>query len=366
MKLKITRAKLLNGINAVAGINKGVQMQVLRNMRLDALAGYLSLTTTNLDLQVVFRTKAEVEDAGDILMDSAFFARFVTAMPEGVVTIEAEKDKMAHITGGEVNYHLATDDPANFPAMATADTDDKDKTLFIPCMTLAEMIRKVRFAASTDETRRSLMGVNLKHADGRLVATATSGRSLATVNYGTNGGEDFEATIPSASVAILSRLLAKTEDVGDCGIRMSGPVVRFVTDDWCVTTKRIDDAYPNWKRVVPESNSKSATFNRATFLLELQRAAAATAGEQLGVSVTFANGKITFDAKSQQTRAKIDMVAKYEGETVTFHLDPALLAPALDCIEENEMTAEFNDGSSAIVLVCSIPWLAVIMPLRKI
>ena len=154
MKLKITRAKLLNGINAVAGINKGVQMQVLRNMRLDAVAGYLSLTTTNLDLQVVFRTKAEVEDTGDILMDSAFLARFVTAMPEGVVTIEAEKDKMAHITGGEVNYHLATDDPANFPAMATADTDDKDKTLFIPCVTLAEMIRKVRFAASTRAPRR--------------------------------------------------------------------------------------------------------------------------------------------------------------------------------------------------------------------
>lgn len=364
MKLKITRAKLLNGINAVAGINKGVSLPVLKNMRLDAVGGYLSLTTTNLDLQVVYRMKAEIEADGDILMDSAFLARFVTAMPEGVVTIEAEKDKMAHITGGEVNYHLATDDTVNFPAMATADTDDKDKTLFIPCMTLAEMIRKVRFAASTDETRRSLMGVNLKHADNRLVATATSGRSLATVNYGTDGGEDFEATIPSASVAILSRLLAKTEDGGDVAIRMSGPVVRFAAADWCVTTKHLADIYPNWKRVVPESNSNTATFNRATFLLELQRAAAA-AGDQLGVSVTFAKGKITFDAKSQLTRAKIDMEAKYEGETVTFHIDPALLAPALDCIEESEMTAEFNDGSSAIVLVCSIPWLAVIMPLRK-
>lgn len=365
MKLKITKSKLTSALSAVAGVSKGAHLAVLKNVRLDAVAGHLSITSTNLDQQVVFRVKAEIEESGAVLMDSAYFSRFVTALPEGVVTIEAKEGKAAHIAGGEVNYRLETSAAANFPAMSGADATDREQTLFLPVATFKEILRKVRFAVCVDETRRALMGVYFEHEGGRLVATATNGRSLATVEHDTSGGEDFKAIVPTATIALLSRLLAKSME-GEVGIRMSGPVVRFVTDDWCVTSKRIDADYPNWRKVVPEYSANRASFNRATFLLELQRASAATSAERCGVSVKFSKGTITFEALSGVASAKISMEASYEGDEVTFCVDPAILSPALDCIDGPEMAVEFNDGASALVLKCDLPWIAVIMPLRKV
>ena len=57
---------------------------------------------------------------------------------------------------------------------------------------------------------------------------------------------------------------------------------------------------------------------------------------------------------------------KPNGGEAKFHFNPRLLREALEAIDEDEFTFGFNGSGpgNAVVLKCTVPWLAVVMPLR--
>ena len=80
-----------------------------------------------------------------------------------------------------------------------------------------EMLRKVKFAVSTDGTRKSITGVNIALKDGLLGMTATDGRRLAHVEKEFDAGAearhaDFNFTLPMKAVGTLYALLEKMEE----------------------------------------------------------------------------------------------------------------------------------------------------------
>ena len=79
------------------------------------------------------------------------------------------------------------------------------------------------------------------------------------------------------------------------------------------------------------------------------------------------NGKVTFAAKNEMTSAKIEVpnCVLLHDAVKSFKVDPQLVIDALKAIDDNFFTLDYSAGSSAIVIKCSIPWLAVVMPIRE-
>ena len=79
----------------------------------------------------------------------------------------------------------------------------------MPCQTLKEMLRKTSYAASQDDTRRTLKGVLMSFKDMKLTMVATDGRRLALVENEMEFPKDNEKDIilPSKAVQELQRAL---------------------------------------------------------------------------------------------------------------------------------------------------------------
>ena len=369
MKTEIERAQLAEAAQAVKGLVSKDGLSAFSKIRLDA-SGCLSVTGSNGDVQVEWRLEdGEIENTGTVTLPGAAFVSFVAAMPEGKVEIDDDFGKKVRMKGGGVVFKLAAGEAIDFPMMA-GPKDEAKAALHIDAVLFREMLRKVRFAVSTDATRTNLAGVNIDLKDGKLGMTATDGRRLAHVgriDVTDKAMPGMNITLPTKTVAILYGLLERMPD-GDVYMVLDGSAVRIVGDKWGMTAKVLAYAYPDWHRVVPEDKGDTHLIRmKRTMFLEAMGRAALASDETGGVKITIVNGRATFEARNDITDAKTDMpVEDMDNVKCEFRVNPRLMKDALEVIDDDEFILHTDcGGSTPFKLTCTVPWVAVIMPYRK-
>ena len=95
MKLTAEREKLLAPLQAVIGVVERRQtMPVLANVLLGVRQGQLSITATDLEVELVAATEVSVQDSGDITVPGRKFLDILRALPEKLsvsLSVEGEK-----------------------------------------------------------------------------------------------------------------------------------------------------------------------------------------------------------------------------------------------------------------------------------
>lgn len=363
MNTKITRSLLAEANGAVKGLIQKDSSSPFSRVRLDASGTNVSLTASNGDVQVEYRVVGDTLADGTATLPGGLFVRFADAMPLGIVEIGGEPGKKFKMSGEGVTFRVASGEAADYPVMAGPSNDAA--TFEIESVLLRELLRKVKFAASEDRTRAAICGVNIKLSGEKLSLTATDGRRLAHVETEISRGEagkpgEIDVTLPNKTVGVLWALL--DGESSDILVTADGKSARFVGGKWLMTTKVLEEKYPGWERVVPEKTEHEATIGRDTFLEAMGRAALAS-GEDNVVKVTVADGQVKFEARSALSSASMAISdCKADGEEM-FHFDSRILKDTLESIDDDDFRLLFNGSKTPVVLKCSVPWLAVIMPM---
>src|ERR1700738_652362 len=102
MKLTAEREKLLAPLQAVIGVVERRQtMPVLANVLLGVRQGQLSITATDLEVELVASTEVAVQEAGDITVPGRKLLDILRALPEKLsVSLTAAGEKMVMKAGG--------------------------------------------------------------------------------------------------------------------------------------------------------------------------------------------------------------------------------------------------------------------------
>ena len=171
MKLSITRDSLHAGLGAVAAtIPAKTTLPVLSNILLEAKEGSLSLSGTDLDISVSVKIDAEVEREGSVTVPARKFAEIARELPAAPVHIEVDGVEI-RIEGGKSRFKLFGLAPEEFPSFPEVEFDDSWR---MKATDLHELISRVSFAVSTDESRPILNGVlwQLRPDSATMVATS--------------------------------------------------------------------------------------------------------------------------------------------------------------------------------------------------
>ena len=106
MKLTAEREKLLTPLQAVIGVVERRQtMPVLANVLLGVRQGQLTITATDLEVELVAATEVAVQDAGDITVPGRKFLDILRALPEKLIvslSVEGEKIVIRRVAAGLV------------------------------------------------------------------------------------------------------------------------------------------------------------------------------------------------------------------------------------------------------------------------
>ena len=362
MKFKIVRSKFLEGLKSVQNIvaAKG-SLPILQNVLMEADENRLVMTTTDLDISIRSSVECEIVESGATTLPVKLLFNSISKAAEGEIVVEVDDKERATITAGSAKFKLAGLPEADFPRLPK----DEDAYAYeIPQATLREMFRKVSYAASQDDTRRTLKGVLMSFKASKLTMVATDGRRLALVENEIEFPKDVEKDIvlPSKAVQELQRSL-NGEEIASVMIQKTQ--VSFKLGNITIYSKLMDDVYPNYRQVIPKETVEKITIDRQLLLDALDRASVMTMDEAHSTKLIFSEGKLTVtSAASDIGEAKDEVAIKYAGEPIEIIFNPSYVMDPLKAIDDDEITINLNNGHSPAVIKCSIPFLYVLMPLR--
>lgn len=362
MKLSITKGTFLDGLKDVQSVipAKAVN-QMMQNVLLEAADGKLVLTTTDLDMTVRREVKCEVEEPGATTLPAKTLFSAIAKATDGIVNVSADENDIAVVNAARSRYRFTGKPMVNFPRIAL---EEENYQYTVEKAVLHEMIRKVAYAVSQDETRRPLRGVLFSFKDQKLTMVATNGKRMAMVEQELEfpAGTDRDVIVPAKAINEINKSL---EGEGEVKIVLRNTNIAFELEGMTIYSKLIDDKYPNYRLVIPTNVPNEVKLDRQEFINAIERVS--VFGNDRSASLTF-EGNTLFVRSSSSDIGELndELSIKYLGEKIEVSFDPAYLLDPLKAIDDDEITIKMLDGSTAAVITCSIPFLYVIMPLRTI
>ena len=372
MKFKINRDHFSNGLAQVLNVvGSKAAMPILSNVLIEAEKDHISLTTTNLDLGIRCRIKAEVKEGGSITLPVKRLSTIVRELPNVDVSFDTTANHQAKIASGGSNFRIMGIGAEEFPKLPDS-ADDKSFTL--PQGELSGMLGNVSYAQSTDETRYILNGVYFSFKDGKFTLVATDGRRLALVGKEMTIPANSAGAIilPAKTVAELLRLLGKGEKVKIAFNERratfqieTGKDAGGLIDSIFLYSKVVEGNYPNYQQVIPKETHQRIKLERELFLHCVHRAALVTSEKSNSVKMKLTANLLEVMASSPDFGESHESVAvQYSGPDLQVAFNPQFIMDPLRALTKDEVFFELKDEVSPGVFKTLDNFICVIMPVR--
>lgn len=371
MKITIERSALLKGLNHVQSVvERRNTIPILSNVLLQAEGGKLSLSATDLDIEIIEELTADVIEEGGTTAPAHTLYDIVRKLPDGSqVQIEfGGDDPRLMLRAGRSEFALACLPREDFPLLAAGDLPHH---FLIAASALNRLIDKAKFAISTEETRYYLNGIYLHVTDGdgprMLRSVATDGHRLARVECpAPAGSEDMPGIIvPRKTVLEISRLL---EDVdGDVEIAVSDAKIRFAVNGAVLTSKLIDGTFPEYSRVIPEGNDKVLSVNAREFAQAVDRVSTISTEKSRAVKLNLEQDRLHLTVTNPESgNATEELLVDYAAEPIEIGFNAKYLLDITNQLDSEEARFLLADsGAPTIVSDASDEAaLYVLMPMR--
>jgi DNA polymerase-3 subunit beta len=348
MKLSASREAFLEPLQAVIGVVERRQtMPILANVLIVARGDDVSITATDLEVEMVAKASLSVEKDGEVTVPGRKFLDICRALSEGAkVTLDVSGEK-ATLRSGRSRFTLATLPAADFP---TVDALATSQSVELTRASLKRLLEKTHFSMAHQDVRYYLNGLLFEMDGKRLRAVATDGHRLATCHVETtsegNGGH--QVIVPRKGVLELQRLLG--ED-GSVTLAIGSNHIQAQVGDIRFTSKLIDGRFPDYRRVIPSRADAVMSAGRESLRQALYRAAILSNEKYRGVRLDLQGQRLKIQAHNpEQEEAEEEVEVAYSGEDMEIGFNVNYLLDALAALDGDEVSVQITDPSSSCLI----------------
>jgi DNA polymerase-3 subunit beta len=365
MKFNCERNVLLKEISiAQEIISTKNAISILSNIYLEAENETLLIKST--DNKVNFETKIPVTvfETGATTVFGDKFLGILNAIPEGEMEFEHNDAKIViKPVNKKIKFQLKSIASDKFPEFPAPNSD----TFFeLPVKEFKDMISQTVFAVSDDETRYFMNGVFFEKQEEKLIMVGTDGRRLAYIYQEVgNGINDFTGIIIPPK--ILNIVLKRAGDEGLISISITDKIIFVKFGSYQLSSVLIEGQFPNYHRVIPESQNNHFSMNRIEMLDALRRVSLLVEQKSRRVYLKVEQGNISvLSEESEIGAAKEDISAKFDGEEVSIALNYRYIEEPFKVMTDDEVGIYFSEANRAITIK-PIPeknFFHIIMPMQ--
>mgnify|MGYP006266103779 CR=1 FL=1 len=369
MKLTIERTAVLRSLSHVQSVvERRNTIPILSNVLLKAEADRLTLTATDMDMEIVEHVPATIATPGGTTVPAHMLYDIVRKLPEGS-QIEFDGDgSTLFVSAGRSRFKLSCLPVEDFPEMVGGDLPTH---FALGASDLRSMIDRTRFAVSQEETRYYLNGIFLHGAlsgdVGVLRAVATDGHRLARVEMPLpEGAADMpNVIIPRKAVLEVRKLIDDTGDNVD--ISLSDTKVRFSFNDSVLVSKLIDGTFPDYERVIPKANDKVLEVDPKIFAGAVDRVATVSAEKSRAVKLDIKPGGLTVSAQSAEAGSATEEIeVRYDQDPLEIGFNSKYLLDIAAQIDGEGCRLTMADSASPTIIsdAADASAVYVLMPMR--
>ena len=364
MRFSLQRETLLKPLTQVVNVVERRQtLPVLGNLLVQVKDSQLSLTGTDLEVEMVARTAVDDAQDGETTIPARKLFEIVRALPDGSKVSVSQSGERITVQAGRSRFTLSTLPANDFPSVDEVEATERVR---VPEAGLKELIERTAFAMAQQDVRYYLNGLLFDLRDGGLRCVATDGHRLALCESPLEGlAGKRQIILPRKGVQELQRLL----ESGDRELELEiGPShLRVVRDDVTFTSKLIDGRFPDYEAVIPIGADQEVRLGREALRAALQRAAILSNEKYRGVRLEISPGQLKINAhnpEQEEAQEEIEAQTQVDGLAIGFNVN--YLLDALAALRDEEVILALRDANSSALLreASSEKCRHVVMPLR--
>ncbi len=366
MKFRCERDVLADAVGSAgrAATNRTGTLPVLAGVRMEVVGDSLTITGTDLELTIRLSIEVGGERDGAAVVPARLVADIVKALPSGAVEIDlADGDAGAEmsISAGRSQFSVRPLSLDDYPVQ----TEPAGDAVTLPAADMAEALRQVVRAASTDDARAVLTGVLLASEDDGLRMVATDSYRLAVRDLPDSSmlGSGQKVLIPGRALNELQRLMGNEETLT---VRLGEREATFEAGSTRLSTRLIEGEFPNYRNLLPSSYPNLLTVSKVA-MIEAIRRVKILAQDSTPVRMTLGGDTVQLTAITQDVGNAVEEIdASYDGAEMTVAFNPDYLLAGIDAIDADDVTLATMDPMKPAVLrgVGQDDYLYLLMPVR--
>ena len=365
MRFSLQREAFLKPLAQVVNVVERRQtLPVLANLLALVQDGQLSLTGTDLEVEMVARCAVDDAQDGEVTIPARKLFDIVRALPDGSkVTVSQSGDRIT-VQAGRSRFTLASLPANDFPSIDEVEATERVE---VPEAALKELIERTAFAMAQQDVRYYLNGLLFDLGEHRLRCVATDGHRLALGEAALDGGTQAKRQIivPRKGVTELQRLLEGGDRVLE--LEMGRNHIRVKRDDVTFTSKLIDGRFPDYEAVIPIGADREVKVDREVLRASLQRAAILSNEKYRGVRIEVSPGQLKISAhnpEQEEAQEEVEADTSVDGLAVGFNVN--YLLDALGALRDETVVLALRDANSSALVreAANERSRHVVMPLR--
>ena len=365
MKFQIQREDLLIPLQKIIGaVEKRQTMPALSNILVKADNDKISLTATDLEIELVTTLNIIADETGETTLPARKLLDICKALPEeSSISVTVDTNK-ALVKSGRSRFSLSTLPADDFPSL---DTINAVAEFELPQKTLKELIDKTAFAMALQDVRYYLNGLLLEVSTGLLRAVATDGHRLAYCEKQADCdlAEMKQVIVPRKGIQELVRLLNDSEEA--LNVILGSNHIRVEVGDIRFTSKLIDGRFPDYNRVIPDDGKNTIIADRDALRQALVRASILSNEKYRGIRLVIDGNVLELQAQNpDQEEADVELEVDYKGDALEIGFNVNYMLDVLNVTDAASVQATLRDSSSSCLMTypdhpdCKY----VIMPMR--
>ncbi|HZI93814.1 MAG TPA: DNA polymerase III subunit beta [Patescibacteria group bacterium] len=349
MEFVSKQSALLRELNLVQGVvEKKNTVPVLANVLLSAANDAVSVMATDLEVSVRSSLTAGVTKEGALSVSARKLHEIVRALPDSEIHFKTDSDNWATITCERSRFRIMGLPKEDFP---TLPSPGKSPKVTFGVQQFKEMVQKVIFAVSVDDTRYALNGALMILAKGSVSLVASDSHRLAyvsrplTQDSSKSLESEIRVVIPHKALGELSRI---AEEIGGEIVFCKEENQIFFEMGRCTLSSRLlEGQFPNYEKVLPKGNDKLVELDRTAFGDALRRVSLLANERSRAVKVALAKGKLEISAKNPEMGEASETIGvEYGGSEIEIGFNAKYILDFLTAVSTARVVFELKDEAT--------------------
>ncbi len=361
----IKKEDLLTPLLTVAGaVDKKQSLAILSNFLFKLADGQLSITATDLEIEISAQVPCESEQtAGSITVPAKKFIDIIRSLDDQASPHLRVDNGILTIKQGRSSFKLTTLPADGYPL---SEDECNEVELSIPRLVLLQLLQSTHFAMSQQDVRVFLNGLFLDFEPNLISAVATDGHRMAICRHQCENSSDKKLLIPKKGIQELLRLLNGIDDE-QVLLAAGKSHFKLVTKQFVFLSKLIEARFPPYAKAIPRNQDKQIIIDCAVLKRALSRIVILAHEKSKAVMLHLQPGLLTLIANNnEQEEAVESLVAETQGEELKIGLNATYLLDVLSHFGEGQIRLSLSHMDSSILIesIENEHYQYIIMPMK--
>ncbi|WP_440054609.1 DNA polymerase III subunit beta [Pseudoalteromonas sp. T1lg65] len=366
MQITISREQFLKPLMQVSGaIERKHTLPILSNVLLEVKDGVLSMTGTDLEIELVASVVLEnPTENSKITLPAKKLQDICKSLPDSSEIILSSQEHQLLLTSGQSRFSLTTLAAEDFPNL---EQWQGEVEFTLTRLELRRLLEATHFSMANQDVRYYLNGMSFEVDNNEIKAVATDGHRLAIAQktLPESLATQRQLIIPRKGVQEIMRLLPADDEL--VTIQFGANHIRLSDSEFIFTSKLVDGRFPDYRRVLPRGGDKLVTANREWLRSAFQRVSILSNEKFRGVRLNLSNGMLKISANNpEQEQAEETVEVGYQGEDLEIGFNVSYLLDVLNTLKTEDVQFTLLDSNSSALIegVSDDDAMYVVMPMR--